>query len=179
MLKSLRKYIGISYGIVSVRWSKDTQQELTNFYSTSKNALVIMPEDAQSSEFALTVVKFLEKKFHGQNCIVIASTHSANRVSQHTIAQVVRVKESDMNYFFLPKKAFVNRFTKRKYDLVIDLNFGFVLFAAYLSKRIASRYRVGFTKDYGDYFYNIQFRYGSGQNKQTAYNSLCEFLEKF
>jgi len=179
MIQAVRRYLGTRYGVFAMRWSKDTQQELTSFYSQSKNALVIMPEDVQAAEVALTVVKFLESKFQGQNCIVIASPHSANLVSQYTNAKVVRMKESDLSYFYLPRRSFTDRFTKRQYDLVIDLNLGFVLFAAYLSRRIQSRYRVGFAKEHSDHFYNIQFRYVSGQSKQLTYNSLCEFLDKF
>lgn len=179
MLQSLRRYIGTKYGILTIQSTKDTQQDLTSFYSTSKNVFVIMPEDVHLSELALTVVKFLEKKFQGYNCVVIASAQVANLVSQYTKTQVVRFKESDINYFFLPKQTFINRFKKRQYDVVIDLNFEFVIFAAYLSNKIPSQYRVSFSKEYGDYFYNIQYRYITSQSKQLAYNSLCEFLEQF
>lgn len=179
MLLALRRYIGSRYGVLKVRWKKDTQQELTNFYSGSQNALVIMPEDPQSSEIAVSVVRFLERKFQGRNCIVVASPQAANLVSKYTGAEVVRFRETDLTLFQLPKKSFSNRFTKRQYDIVVDLNLGFDLFASYLSTRVVSRYRVSFAKEYGDVFYNIQYRYVPGQSKQLIYNSLCDFLEKF
>ncbi len=179
MIQALRQYLGTLYGIFSVRWKKDKQQELTNFYTESRNVLVIMPDDVPTSEVAISVVKFLGKKFQGRDCIVVAAAQSANLVSKYTGAEVVRKKEEDISYFYLPKNSFSNRFTKRQYDLVVDLNLGFVLFAAYLSRRVVSRYRVSFAKEYGDFFYNIQYRYVAGQSKQLTYNSLCEFLEKF
>jgi hypothetical protein len=179
MLRQVSRYIGIQYCLLAARRKKDRQQELTNFYSTSKNALVFMPDEVPSAEIAIPVVKFLEKKFQGRNCVVVATGQSANLVSKYTGAEVVRFTDKDVTVFLLPRKMFANRFSKRQYDLVIDLNLGFVPFAAYLGSTVASRHRVGFTKEYGDIFYSIQFRYIAGQSKQLTYNSLCEFLEKF
>lgn len=179
MKRAIQKFFGTQYGLFKVRLKKDTQQDLTNFYSASHNALVIMPNDPKSAEIAVSVVRFLEKKFPGRNCIVIASPQSANLVSKYTGAEVVRIREGDENFFQLPRKSFSNRFSKRQYDLVIDLNLGFDLFASYLCNRVVSRHRVSFAKEHGDWFYNIQYRYSPGQNKQLIYNSLCEFLEKF
>lgn len=179
MIRSLRSYVGRQYGLIAALRRTDNQQELTKFYSRSSNSLVIMPEDIQSAELALSVVRFLEKQFHGRNCIVVAASQPANLVSKYTNVEVVRYSDKDVNYFFLPKKHFLNRFSKRPYDLVLDLNIGFVLFAAYLSMKVASRYRVSFAKEFGDKFYNIQYRYIAGQSKQLTYNSLCNFLERF
>jgi hypothetical protein len=179
MILTVRQYAGTRYGILKTRWRKDKQVEMTNFYSDSRNVLVIMPQDSQASEVAITVVRFLEKKFKGRDCIVVAATQGANLVSKYTGAEVVRMRDDDIGFFYLPKKSFIKRFAKRQFDLVVDLNLGFVLFGAYLSRSVISRYRVSFAKKYGDLFYNIQYRSVSGQSKQITYNSLCDFLEKF
>ncbi len=162
-----------------MRLKNDTQRNLTNFYSESQNALVIIPNDEKSAECALSVVKFLGKRFRGQKRIVVAATQAATLIGQNTRAQVVRFDENDINFFYLPKKSFTKQFSKQKFDLVIDLNLGFVLFAAYLTVMVESRFRVSFAKEYGDLFYNVQYRSINERNKELPYNSLCDFLGKF
>lgn len=179
MIQELRDYIGTQYGIFLSRSKKDALQELTDFYSKSQSVLVIMPDNHTEAEFALTVVKFLGKKFRGRNRIVVALQDIANLVSKNSRAQVIRFGRSDVNMLHLPKKSFVRQFTDQQFDLVIDLNFGFVPFAAYLCSRVNSWYRVSFVKKHGDHFFNIQYRYVPGQEKDVTYKSLCHYLEKF
>jgi len=179
MIQALRDYIGTRYGIFLSRSKKDALQELTEFYSKSQSVLVIMPDNYTDAEFALKVVKFLGKKFRGRNRIVVAMHDIANLVSKNSRAQVVRFGKSDVNMLHLPKKIFLKQFTDQQFDLVIDLNLGFVPFAAYLCSSVNSWYRVSFVKKYGDHFFNIQYRYVPGQEKETTYKSLCHYLEKF
>lgn len=179
MTQAIRQYIGVQYGIMKRRWKKDTPLGLTKFYSESHTVLVVMPDDLKSAEYALSVVKFLGKKYRGRNRIVVAAAQPADLVSKKSRAHIVRFSEKDVNYFSLPKKSFVNRFSKQKFDLVIDLNLGFVLFAAYLTGMINARFRVSFTKTYGDLFYNVQYRSNDEHNKEVTYNSLCDYLENF
>lgn len=162
-----------------MRSKKVVQQDLTNFYSESQSVLVIMPVDTPSAEHALSVVKLLGKKFRGRSRIVVATGQPANLVSGSTRAHVLRFTEQDVSYFFLPRKSFAEKLSRQKFDLVIDLNIGFVLFAAYLCSKVDYRYCVGFSKEYADRLYTIQFRNSARKNTEVTYNLLCEFLEKF
>ncbi len=171
--------MGTRYGVLKFRFKKDAQQNLTNFYSDSQSVLAIVPDDIASAESALSVIKFLGRRFRGEKRIVVAATETASYLSEKTRAQIVRFDENDLNFLYLPKKSFMSRFTGKDFDLVIDLNFGFVPFAAYLTGMVESSYRVGFAKTNGDLFYNVQYRSAGGDNKELLYNSLCDFLGKF
>jgi ADP-heptose:LPS heptosyltransferase len=179
MIKSILQFIGLKYGIFSVRWKKDEQQNLTQFLSGSRNVLLIMPEDRKAAEYAVVVIQRMQQQFTRQQITIIASPAAANVLGKVSGAEIIRVAGSDIGPFYLPRKAFIDRLNKRHYDLVVDLNILFVLFASYLTKRVYSKYRLSFAKEYGDRFYNIQYRRISGQSTQLTYRALCTFLNNF
>jgi ADP-heptose:LPS heptosyltransferase len=179
MIKSIPHYIGLQYGIFSVRWKKDEQQNLTQFLSGSRNALLIMPEDRKAAEYAVVVIQQLQQRFSRQQITIVATPVAANILGKIGGAEIIRLADSDIGPFGLPRKSFIDKLNKRHYDLVIDLNILFVLFASYLTKKVYSKYRLSFAKRYGDTFYNIQYRNISGQSTQLTYRSLCTFLNNF
>ncbi len=179
MSNSLRRFIGLHYGIFSVRWKKDEPQNLTQFLSHSRNTLVIMPDDSKAAEYAIQVVGMLKSHFGKPDLTVVAAAHAANLVGKLGGVEIVRVGISDVGSFFLPSKVFLERMRKRHFDLVIDLNMTLSLFAAFLTRKSYSRYRFGFVKPHCDKFYNIQYRSITGQSTQLVYKSLSTFLDNF
>jgi hypothetical protein len=179
MTKSFRRYLGLRYALFALRVKQDPQQDLTGFISGSRNVLIIMPDEYQAAQSALPVVQLLESKLTSGNCTVVATQSAATLVSKHTGVKMIRFTPGDINYFYLPRRMLTDRVSKRQYDLVIDLNIGFVLFAAYLTLKVTSQNRIGFSKQHGDRFYNVQYRFSSAHDRDKIYRSFCSYIENF
>ncbi len=58
----------------------------------------------------------------------------------------------------------VNQIYLNKFDIIIDLNFEFNVEVAMLINELSSNYKIGFSSEFSDLFYNIQLKHNKDNN---------------
>ncbi len=176
--KSLEK-LGIIYSKFTFRKDRDHQQNLTNFISTAKRILLILPADYEDSQIACAAFKNLKEKLQNTELTIIAEGIRSIPITDSLKSKVIRISEVHINKFFLPRKTLLDRIQESTFDVAIDLNLDFLLYSAYICKVTGARYRIGFTSKYSDLFFNIQFNFNKSQKPIEIYTQLVEYLKKF
>tara|TARA_B110000116_G_C16564591_1_gene459067 strand:+ start:102 stop:455 length:354 start_codon:yes stop_codon:yes gene_type:complete len=69
-------------------------------------------------------------------------------------------------------KKIINEIYFNKFDIIIDLNINFSFDTSMIINELRSKYKVGFTSNYSDCFYNIQLK----TNKNNPSYSSIEYL---
>ncbi len=179
MFDGILKYFGLKYAQFTFRKEIDVAQQFNGFLQNARKILIIMPvryDDAQSvgAEF-----KKLNDKLENSNITIVVEGIRAAQLTENTKSRIIRLSQSHVNKFFLPRKLFLERVLESEYDVAIDLNLDFVLYAAYICRASNAKIRVGFSSDVADVFYNFQINIDKTKNAQEIYAQLIEYLKKF
>ena len=63
------------------------------------------------------------------------------------------------------------------FDMVIDLNSEFNLSISQLISLLPSKYKVGFSSEFSDWFYNIQFNLSKNSFLEKGYSQIKSLLK--
>lgn len=179
MFERTLEYLGLQYTKFIFRKEKDVQQEMTNFISRSRTALIILPVEYEDALAAGAAFKVLKKKFEHLKITILTEGIRATPLSEFPKSKVVRISQSHLNKFFLPRQNFLQRILENNYDITIDLNLDFILYAAYISRATGARIRIGFSHSAADTFYNFQFNVDRNKPVQSIYDQIVQYLKMF
>lgn len=179
MFEKALEYLGLQYTKFIFRKEKDVQQEMTNFISRSRTALIILPVEYDDALAAGAAFKALFNKFEHLEITILTEGIRATPLSEFPKSKVVRISQSHVNKFFLPRQNFLQRILENNYDITINLNLDFILYTAYISRATGARIRIGFSHSASDTFYNIQFNVDRTKPVQSIYDQIVQYLKKF
>jgi ADP-heptose:LPS heptosyltransferase len=174
MLKRLRERIGLQIARFRFRKEKGDIIQFTRAVSTARKALVILPQSQREFFMASTVLQSLAEKLE---CVLVGETALLGKVNGQF--RLINIEPTEIDRFFLPKRALVQKIVEEKYDLAIDLNLQFRLAPAYLCREARSNIRAGFVKDGSDTFYNFQVHVNQTDNAQFQYERMLTCLQMF
>ena len=66
----------------------------------------------------------------------------------------------------------INQIYLNKYDIIIDMNVKFNIEIAMLINELSSNYKIGFSSDFSDLFYNIQLKHNKNNNGYKAIKNI-------
>lgn len=179
MFEGVFRYFGLKYARFTFRKDIDTVQQYNGFLQRAKRILVVMPvryDDAQAAAIAFRKLK--DKLSNSDMTIIVEGIRSA-QLSESSKSRVIRLSQSHINKFFLPRQLFLERVMETEYDVAIDLNLDFVLYAAYICRASNAKIRIGFSNDASDIFYNFQINLDKTKSAPNIYAQLIEYLKKF
>jgi hypothetical protein len=179
MFDTMRKNIGITATRIFVRKKNKSPVQFSRAYSNARTALVILPENEHHYAVALPVLTLLRNKFYG-NRMTIVSNEAVHKVDKaFSSSTIVSVNNTQMNMFFLPKRAVVQRLLAQQFDVLVDLNFSLVPIAAYLCRTANAYLKVGFVQHHADAYYNFQINAMPDRQPKLRYEQLFRTLSMF
>jgi ADP-heptose:LPS heptosyltransferase len=179
MFNPTRKKLGTLYARIHYRHERDAITDFTRAISNATTALVLLPDDHREFQFARSIVPSLQKKFTGNHLTVFVPEHLKDPLRDVYLCEIVRIREEDINLFFLPKHRLRRRVQEKRFDVSVDLNIQLHLPSAFLCRESRSKVRIGITKELADIFYNFQLRADTTGSAKAVYDHLLNCLAMF
>jgi hypothetical protein len=177
--ESLRRSIGM--GLTRFRFRK-YQTEMITFtrsLSEARRALLIMPVHRAEPLPVVTVIELLKRRFPERGLTVVTWGPSLELMQMLPHSQFLRILETEITPFYLPRRETMQRIESTAYDVAIDLNLDLVLPSGYICRESHARVRIGFAGKRSDLFYNFQIRNNPSTGKRDVYDRLAACLEMF
>jgi len=179
MLKRLYWFLGFQYAKFQFKNEIDHVQSLTEFFTGAKSILVILPIGYEEAIHASNSLRRFRNRLQHLHLTVIASGTRATSLIDFPKCEVIRLIESDINRFFLPSKAILQRICQREFDVAMDLNLDFILHSAYICKASRAKVRIGLVHPKADIFFNVQINITTPRTVQALYEKFAAYLAMF
>jgi ADP-heptose:LPS heptosyltransferase len=147
--------------------------------SSAERALVILPFSRTAILPGQPVFDQLRRRYTEENITVVTDERGTPAARFLPRCEVIRVAPADFTAAFLPRKEFLQRLLKRRYDVAIDLNLDLVLPSAYICRESGARVRVGFARHRADLFYNFQIHPNPSLGTQRLFERMMTCLQMF
>src|SRR5512140_967771 len=175
--EAFRRTIGM--GVTRFRFRK-RQNEVISFgrsLSDAHRALLIMPVHRAEPLPVVTVIDLLKRRFPERGLTVVTWGPSLELMQMLPHSQFIRVLDTEISPFYLPRRETMQRIENTSYDVAIDLNLDLVLPSGYICRESNARVRIGFAGKRSDLFYNFQIKHNPSTGKRDVYDRLAACLE--
>jgi ADP-heptose:LPS heptosyltransferase len=179
MFEQVFEYLGLQHSKFKFRQTTDTVQDLTKFFSNAKSIMLILPSSYEEAQIAGNAIHPVLRKLNNVDLTILTEGIKSTNLSEFPRSKVIRISASHINRFFLPRQHLIDRINETSYDVVIDLNLDFVLYAAYISRATGSNVRIGFSHPLADIFYNVQINLDRSKPDNGIYDQLAQYLLMF
>lgn len=162
MFDNLKKKISLY--LFKKNFLKNRTSEIINFnkfFSTSKSFVLIAPENHEELNDLKLVSEFLLDS--GKTVTVMINESLRNYLPESLKSNMITYSILDKTRFSLPSKEITNKLADRRWDVAIDLNTENGIFSGALINCVNCDYRIGFSKENSDLYYNFQVNRGSVQ----------------
>lgn len=176
MFENVKKKIG-RY-LLNKRYCK-TDCSVINYNNAllkSSDIFVIMPRNDQDFYHSLDLIKFLLNQ--GKRITLFLPEFKYNLIPEKDKYRFVSYQPQQATRFFLPDKTLESMLKVKEFDAVIDLNRGEDLFYSAAANIVKSKIRIGFSRQFSENCYNLQYRDWNNQ-LDTNYNGFLGFLKMF
>ena len=149
-------------------------QSFSSAFKSSNSFLILMPDDDKDFQYAVNILDYLEE---------LKKDYSILTFDYRVSLLPLRFREKafghgikDINKIELPSRRLTSNLTKKKYDVLLDLNSKEQLFYTYISGIVSAAVSIGFAKGFADKVYNIQIA-NSETNPKISYENLLNCLK--
>ncbi len=177
--EAVRRSIGMSLTRFRFRKYQTEMISFTRSLSNAQRALLIMPMHRPEPLPIVTVIDLLKRRFPERGLTVVTWGPSLELMQMLPHSQFVRILETEITPFFLPRRETMQRIESTTYDVAIDLNLDLVLPSGYICRESNARVRIGFAGKRSDLFYNFQVRSHPSTGRHDLYDRLAACLEMF
>ncbi len=176
MFENVKKKIG-RY-LLNKKYCK-TDQLVINYNNTlvkSSDIFVIMPRDDQDFYHSLDLIKYLLNQ--GKRITLFLPEFKYSLIPEKDKYKFVSYHPQQTTRFFLPDKTLESLLKIKEFDIVIDLNRNEDLFYSAAANIVKSKVRIGFSRQFSESYYNLQYMDKNNQ-LDTIYNGFLGFLKMF
>jgi len=177
--ESFRRSIGIGFTRFRFRKQQNEMISFTRSLTDAQRALLIMPIHHAEPLPIVTIIDLLKKRFPERGLTVITWGPSLELMQMLPHSQFVRILETEITPFYLPRRETMRRLLSTTYDVAIDLNLDLVLPSGYICRESNARVRIGFAGKWSDLFYNFQVKNHPQAGNRGLYDRLAACLEMF
>ncbi len=149
-------------------------QSFSSAFKGSNSFLILMPDDDKDFQYAVNILDYLEELKKDYSILTFDYRVSLLplRFRKKTLGHGMK----DINKIELPSRRLTSNLTKKKYDVLLDLNRKEQLFYTYISGIVSAAVSIGFAKGFADRVYNIQIA-NSETNPKISYENLLNCLK--
>lgn len=147
-------------GYVLTRFTRKKNESKQQFsigksIEESSGVLLCLPEDRNQFRIARYVFKgVLESPVSKRITVILHENVDEDFRLDSNVRKIV-IKKRDMGFWKVPKSSWIKKQGFSTYDLVVDLNTNYHLYAAYLSRKLGDGLIIGFAWDGAEEFYNV------------------------
>ncbi len=158
LISKFNKFVGLQKSQFYFRKKKYSKEKIcfTNFLSSSKNILIILPVNYDLAIASLKFILEMEDKFAQKNITIIDSKGTSIGSKDSLYQQTIHYTQNDVSKYGIPKEVFLRKIKKRTYDIAIDLNLFFDLTSSFICRESDAKIRIGIKHKYSDLFFNFQ-----------------------
>jgi ADP-heptose:LPS heptosyltransferase len=133
---------------------------------------------AEEKEFYLCndLIKYLI--IHKKHVTLFLPEHKLNLLQDRRKYYYITYNFEQVNKFEIPEENLLKEITSKEFDVVVDLNRGESLFHSSIANAVAAKYRIGFSKELSDKFYNFQV-VNHQYNAEISYRNLLNCFQMF
>lgn len=179
MLEQPRVALGILGARFHFRKWTDEVIPFGGALSEARRVLLVLPLDGSPLFPVAPVITMLRARKREEDITVVVSAHTTEALDALQRCPVVRLLPSEVSTWFLPKKDALLRVIQYKCDIAIDLNLDFQLPSGYICRESKARFRIGFTSNHADLFYNLQIQTAETESRTVRYERLAKCLDMF
>ena len=147
-------------GYVLTRFTRNKNEDKPQFsigksIEESSGVLLCLPEDRDQFRIARYVFKgILESPVSKRITVILHENVDEDFRLESNVRKIV-IKEENLGFWKVPKSSWIKEQGFSTYDLVVDLNTNYHLYAAYLSMKLGDGLIIGFAWDGAEEFYNV------------------------
>lgn len=147
-------------GYMLTRFTRNRNEEPPQFsigksIEESSGVLLCLPEDPNQFRIARYVFKgILESPVSKRITVILHESVDEDFRLDSNVRKMV-IKKENLGFWKIPKSSWIKEQGFSTYDLVVDLNTDYHLYAAYLSKKLGDGLIIGFAWDGAEEFYNV------------------------
>ncbi len=152
--------------------------DVTTQFTRIKNGVILLPENATSLPVALEKYDELRRLLKETAFEFIYLKNTSFDFSPEIAKKIKFVEKQDVTFFGAPTKAFMQTYTDRPFDLLIDLNDDFEVFATFFASICEAKLRVCLSNPHREAFYNFQVNPFGAKTLTNKYDVLLKYLAK-
>ncbi len=175
LLEKITEYLFFAFA----RRKKEEVIDVRDYLSQIMTALILAPRRSDEVEAAGQYLFGLRDCFPETQFYLLIDKDIAKTVAPHDSMQVMAYEQTQINFGGLPKNEVIEMVRARHFDMVIDFNQDFSLFATAVCRASQAKLRVCLQHPKRDSFYNFQFRPASSNSLEMKYESLIRYLSVF
>ena len=153
-----------------------TTSSFRDFIENSYNYLIILPLNDQDFANSFDIAKYF--KIHKKEVTLLLPEHKVNVVEITSNYRYLSYSYDDISKFGLPTKAYIEKISEHKYDVLIDLEREDNLFLTAVTSLFEANFKVGFKKTNLENLYNFQLA-NTKINSEISYRNLLNSLKMF
>jgi hypothetical protein len=176
MINKLKLKIALSVAKKKYSRNQEASKDFKKFFSESKRILVILPTSATDIVTeAIEILRFFS--IHKKELFIIHFKEQNRYLPTDFEFASLTISEEDKTKLGLPNNDLKKKIMKHTFDLVLDLNRDWNIFASSITNIPLSDFRIGFIKENSDSFYNFQI---PNENiPEKSYRNLLNSLRMF
>lgn len=147
-----------------------------NFVKDSRDFLILMPADEKEFYLCNDFIKYLI--IHKKHVTLFVPEHKLNLLQDRHKYYQITYSFEQVTKFELPNDSLINKMNSREFDVVVDLNREESLLHSSITNVVSAKYRIGFSKDNADKFYNFQV-INHQDNPEISYRNLLNYFQMF
>ncbi len=150
--------------------------DIAGHLSKARHALLILPRSEAEFDPALDAHKRFLAQFPHLNSIYLVREEFQNRLPDQIREKTVTVTQDDITTFGIPRRSLINKLTRDKFDLIIDLNSTYDHFSTFLVSKLDAVLRICLSHPNRDKFYNFLIRTSEKTPVNQRYDHLLRYL---
>ena len=142
-----------------------------------KNILICFPIDEASFRVAAYSFRKIRENLIKDINLVLLIPDSYKQLLHFNYGNVITYRMKDEKEMIFTSDEIDNILDGMSFDMVIDLNSEFNLSISQLISLLPSQYKVGFSSEFSDWFYNIQFHLSKDSFLEKGYSQIKSLLK--
>lgn len=152
--------------------------DVTTQFTQIKTGIILLPENTASLPVAIEKYKELQHIFNETTFEYLFLKNAPIELPGDIAERTKYIEKQDLTFLGTPSKSFMQAYAKQDFDLLIDLNDEFEIFATFFASESKAKLRVCLANPHRDAFYNFQVNAFNTKTLAEKYNILLKYLSK-
>ncbi len=152
------------------------QRDFSFVFKKSFSFLILMPVNDKDFWLAIPILEYLKEQ--KKNIIVLTNDFRISLLPPFFKANAIEHGINDITKLNLPSRSLINKLTRHRFDVILDLNREEELFYGFITKTLNAPLKLGFVNSESDNYFNMQI-VNSKSDPENSYKNLLNCLKMF
>jgi len=152
------------------------QKDFSSIFTRTYSFLILMPLDEKDFRLVFPVLEYLREQ--RKNLIVLTNDFRISLLQPYFKTNSIEHGIKDITKLNLPSKNFLNKLSKMRFDVIIDMNRKEVLYYSFIAKSLNAQVKIGFVRSDSDKYFNFQV-VNNQNDPEISFQNLLNCLKMF